>query len=112
MMLANIPAVILGDRIADELPVKAIRITAAVVFAGLGVVTLVGVGRRRGTARPLPDHLKVRLSFRRRNSRTAERPLWRYPTVDVRSRTHAIVAPVDNGDSTIDSGPSSCFCQT
>jgi Ca2+/H+ antiporter, TMEM165/GDT1 family len=44
MMLANIPAVILGDRIADKLPVKAIRITAAVVFAGLGVVTLIGVG--------------------------------------------------------------------
>jgi hypothetical protein len=44
MMLANIPAVILGNRIADELPVKAIRITAAVVFAGLGVVTLVGWG--------------------------------------------------------------------
>jgi putative Ca2+/H+ antiporter (TMEM165/GDT1 family) len=45
MMLANIPAVILGDRIADKLPVKAIRITAAVVFAGLGVVTLIGVGK-------------------------------------------------------------------
>jgi len=44
MMLANIPAVILGYRIADKLPVKAIRITAAVVFAGLGVVTLIGVG--------------------------------------------------------------------
>ena len=43
MMLANIPAVILGDRIADRLPVKAIRITAAVVFAGLGVVTLIGL---------------------------------------------------------------------
>jgi Ca2+/H+ antiporter, TMEM165/GDT1 family len=44
MMLANIPAVLIGDRIADRLPVKAIRITAAVVFAVLGVLTLVGVG--------------------------------------------------------------------
>jgi putative Ca2+/H+ antiporter (TMEM165/GDT1 family) len=45
MMLANIPAVLIGDRIADRLPVKAIRITAAIVFAALGVLTLVGVGR-------------------------------------------------------------------
>jgi putative Ca2+/H+ antiporter (TMEM165/GDT1 family) len=43
MMLANIPAVILGNRLADRLPVKAIRYTAALVFAGLGVITLSGV---------------------------------------------------------------------
>ena len=40
MMLANIPAVILGDRLAGKLPVKAIRIAAAVVFGLLGVLTL------------------------------------------------------------------------
>jgi putative Ca2+/H+ antiporter (TMEM165/GDT1 family) len=45
MMLANIPAVLIGDRIADKLPVKAIRATAAIVFAALGAVTLVGGGR-------------------------------------------------------------------
>lgn len=44
MMLANIPAVIIGDRIADRLPVRAIRIAAAAVFAILGVVTLAGGG--------------------------------------------------------------------
>ena len=44
MMLANIPAVLIGDRIADKLPVKSIRITAAVVFILLGVLTLAGVG--------------------------------------------------------------------
>lgn len=43
MMLANIPAVILGDRLAGKLPVKAIRIAAAVVFGLLGVLTLGGV---------------------------------------------------------------------
>jgi putative Ca2+/H+ antiporter (TMEM165/GDT1 family) len=42
MMLANIPAVIIGDRIADRLPVRGIRVAAAVVFAILGVVTLAG----------------------------------------------------------------------
>jgi len=40
MMLANIPAVLIGDSIADKLPVKAIRVTAAIVFAALGVLTL------------------------------------------------------------------------
>src|SRR5580704_13767073 len=44
MMLANIPAVLIGDRVADKLPVKAIRIAAAVVFAALGALTLAGVG--------------------------------------------------------------------
>jgi len=39
-LLANIPAVLIGDRIAQKLPVRAIRITAAVVFAALGILTL------------------------------------------------------------------------
>jgi putative Ca2+/H+ antiporter (TMEM165/GDT1 family) len=45
MMLANVPAVLTGDRIADKLPVKAIRGTAAIVFVALGAVTLVGGGK-------------------------------------------------------------------
>ena len=44
MMLANIPAVLLGHKLANKLPVKAIRIVAALVFAVLGVLTLIGVG--------------------------------------------------------------------
>jgi Ca2+/H+ antiporter, TMEM165/GDT1 family len=43
MTLANIPAVILGDRLAGKLPVKAIRIAAAIVFDLLGVLTVGGV---------------------------------------------------------------------
>jgi putative Ca2+/H+ antiporter (TMEM165/GDT1 family) len=39
-MLANIPAVLVGNRIAEKLPLRAIRITAAVVFAALGVLTI------------------------------------------------------------------------
>jgi putative Ca2+/H+ antiporter (TMEM165/GDT1 family) len=38
MMLANIPVVIAGDR----LPLKAIRMTAAIVFAAVGMITLLG----------------------------------------------------------------------
>jgi Ca2+/H+ antiporter, TMEM165/GDT1 family len=45
MMLANIPAVLLGHRLANKLPVKAIRIVAALAFAALGVLTLARVGR-------------------------------------------------------------------
>jgi putative Ca2+/H+ antiporter (TMEM165/GDT1 family) len=40
MMLANIPVVLIGDRAAGRLPVKTIRIVAAIVFAALGVLTL------------------------------------------------------------------------
>jgi Ca2+/H+ antiporter, TMEM165/GDT1 family len=40
MMLANIPAVLIGGRIAERLPVRPIRIAAAVVFAALGVLTI------------------------------------------------------------------------
>jgi putative Ca2+/H+ antiporter (TMEM165/GDT1 family) len=44
MMLANIPVVVIGDRIAGKLPVKAIRLVAAAVFAVLGVLTIAGIG--------------------------------------------------------------------
>jgi putative Ca2+/H+ antiporter (TMEM165/GDT1 family) len=41
MMLANVPVVFLGNRAAARLPLRAIRIVAALVFALLGVLTLV-----------------------------------------------------------------------
>jgi putative Ca2+/H+ antiporter (TMEM165/GDT1 family) len=44
MMLANIPVVLIGERIADRLPIRAIRIAAAVMFAVLGVMTAAGIG--------------------------------------------------------------------
>jgi len=47
MMLANIPAVLIGDQIADKLPVKPIGITAAIVFAIIGVLTLAGSKNER-----------------------------------------------------------------
>jgi hypothetical protein len=40
MMLANVPAVLIGDRIAEKLPERAIRITAAGVFAVLGLLII------------------------------------------------------------------------
>jgi Ca2+/H+ antiporter, TMEM165/GDT1 family len=44
MMLANILAVLIGNRIADRLPIKAIRIAASAVFAALGALTIAGIG--------------------------------------------------------------------
>jgi putative Ca2+/H+ antiporter (TMEM165/GDT1 family) len=43
MMIANVPAVILGDRLAGRLPLTAIRYTAAFVFAALGIATIIVV---------------------------------------------------------------------
>ena len=48
MMIANVPAVLLGDRIADRLPVRAVHSIAAAIFAILGVATLLGAGERFG----------------------------------------------------------------
>jgi putative Ca2+/H+ antiporter (TMEM165/GDT1 family) len=43
MLIADLPAIFIGHRAADRLPLKAIRIGAAVLFAVLGVVTLAGL---------------------------------------------------------------------
>jgi Ca2+/H+ antiporter, TMEM165/GDT1 family len=43
MMIANVPAVLLGDRLAGRLPVKLVHAVAAAIFAVLGVVVLAGM---------------------------------------------------------------------
>ena len=48
MMIANVPAVLLGDRIANRVPVRLVHGIAAVIFAILGVATLLGAGERFG----------------------------------------------------------------
>ena len=42
MLIANVPVVLLGGGIAKRLPVKAIHIAVAVIFAVLGAITLIG----------------------------------------------------------------------
>lgn len=42
MMLANVPAVLIGDRMAGRLPIKWIHRVAALIFAGLGLWALLG----------------------------------------------------------------------
>ncbi len=48
MMIANVPAVILGNRIAKRIPVKLVHSVAAIIFAVLGVATLAGMGESLG----------------------------------------------------------------
>lgn len=48
MMLANVPAVYLGDRIAGRIPLKLVHAIAAAIFALLGVATLLGAGAGLG----------------------------------------------------------------
>jgi putative Ca2+/H+ antiporter (TMEM165/GDT1 family) len=40
MMIANVPAVLLGDRIAHKMPVRLVHAIAAGIFAILGIATL------------------------------------------------------------------------
>jgi Ca2+/H+ antiporter, TMEM165/GDT1 family len=48
MMIANVPAVLLGDRIAHRMPIRLVHTIAAAIFAILGVATLLGAGNRLG----------------------------------------------------------------
>ena len=44
MMLANAPAVWLGDKLAHRLPLKLIRVVAACIFVALGIAAFVMLG--------------------------------------------------------------------
>lgn len=44
MMLANVPAVWLGDKVAAKVPMRLVHAVAAAIFAVLGVLTLMGLG--------------------------------------------------------------------
>ena len=48
MMIANVPAVLLGNRIAGRIPTRWVHGVAAALFALLGLATLFGLGQRFG----------------------------------------------------------------
>lgn len=48
MMIANVPAVLLGHRLADAMPVKLVHGIAALIFLALGIATLMGAGESLG----------------------------------------------------------------
>ena len=48
MLIADVPAVFVGDKLAAKIPMKPVHITAAAIFALLGVMTLLGAGKELG----------------------------------------------------------------
>jgi putative Ca2+/H+ antiporter (TMEM165/GDT1 family) len=48
MMIADVPAVFLGERFARRIPLRLVHGIAAAIFAVLGVATLAGLGRSLG----------------------------------------------------------------
>jgi len=48
MMMANVPAVLLGERIAGRIPVRLVHGIAAAIFAAIGLATLAGAGQSLG----------------------------------------------------------------
>jgi putative Ca2+/H+ antiporter (TMEM165/GDT1 family) len=48
MMIANVPAVLLGERLLRKVPLKLVHAVAAAIFAALGVATLLGAGAGLG----------------------------------------------------------------
>ena len=48
MLIADVPAVFVGDRFANRIPMKWVHATAATIFAVLGAATLLGAGSALG----------------------------------------------------------------
>lgn len=48
MMIANVPAVYLGDKLAARIPMRLVHGIAAGIFALLGIATLLGAGAKLG----------------------------------------------------------------
>jgi Ca2+/H+ antiporter, TMEM165/GDT1 family len=48
MLLADVPAVFIGDKLATKIPMKLVHSIAAGIFALLGVATLLGAGAKLG----------------------------------------------------------------
>jgi len=48
MLIADVPAVFIGDKLAGRIPMRLVHGIAAAIFAGLGVATLSGAGAQLG----------------------------------------------------------------
>ena len=48
MLIADVPAVFVGDRLAAKIPMKLVHSIAAGVFALLGIATSLGAGSKLG----------------------------------------------------------------
>ncbi len=48
MLIADVPAVFVGDKLASKIPMKLVHSVAAGIFAVLGIATLLGAGSKLG----------------------------------------------------------------
>ena len=48
MLIADVPAVFIGDKLANRIPMKLVHSIAAGIFALLGIATLLGAGAKLG----------------------------------------------------------------
>jgi len=48
MLIADVPAVFVGDKLASKIPMKLVHSIAAAIFAFLGAATLLGAGAKLG----------------------------------------------------------------
>lgn len=48
MLIADVPAVFIGDKLATKIPMKLVHTIAAGIFALLGIATLLGAGSKLG----------------------------------------------------------------
>ncbi len=48
MLIADVPAVFIGDKLANKIPMKLVHGIAAVIFAAMGIATLLGAGKSLG----------------------------------------------------------------
>jgi putative Ca2+/H+ antiporter (TMEM165/GDT1 family) len=48
MLIADVPAVFVGDKLASKIPMKLVHLIAAAIFALLGLATLFGLGSQLG----------------------------------------------------------------
>jgi putative Ca2+/H+ antiporter (TMEM165/GDT1 family) len=46
MLIADVPAVFVGDKLAAKIPMKLVHSIAAAIFAILGLATLLGIGSK------------------------------------------------------------------
>jgi len=47
-LIADVPAVFIGDRMAEKIPMRLVHAIAATVFFALGIATLMGLGSQIG----------------------------------------------------------------
>ena len=48
MLIADVPAVFIGEKLSGRIPMKLVHTIAAAIFAALGIATLLGAGARFG----------------------------------------------------------------